>query len=198
MIDEKFIFLSLILNIAGTVSYLLDTIKGKVRPNRVTWFLWSLAPLIAFSAEIKQGVGLAAWFTFITGFNPLMIFLASFINKKSVWKINKIDIFCGAVSLIGLVLWQITRIGNLAIVFSIIADFTAAMPTLAKSFNYPETENYKAFLLSSIGASITLLTIKNWDFAHYGFPAYILSVCLLLVILIRFKAGLRLKVFFAD
>ncbi|MDP2363456.1 MAG: hypothetical protein Q8M94_06755, partial [Ignavibacteria bacterium] len=70
MIDERYIFIGLALSFLGSVSYLLDTIKGKVKPNRVTWFLWALAPLIAFSAEVKQGVGMASLMTFMVGFNP--------------------------------------------------------------------------------------------------------------------------------
>jgi hypothetical protein len=57
MLDEKFVILGIIVGFIGSLSYLIDTIKGKTKPNRVTWFLWALAPLIAFTAEIKQGVG---------------------------------------------------------------------------------------------------------------------------------------------
>lgn len=48
MIDEKFIFAAVILNLAGGLSYLIDTLKGKVKPNKVSWLLWGIAPMIAF------------------------------------------------------------------------------------------------------------------------------------------------------
>lgn len=57
MIDEKFVFLAVILNFLGSLSYLIATIKGEVKLNKVTWFIWALAPLIAFAAEISLGVG---------------------------------------------------------------------------------------------------------------------------------------------
>lgn len=57
MINENFVILGAIIGFIGGLSYLVSTIKGKTRPNRATWFLWALASLIAFSAEIKQGVG---------------------------------------------------------------------------------------------------------------------------------------------
>jgi hypothetical protein len=56
MLDSHFVILGAILNVIGGLSYLIDTIKGKAKPNRVTWFLWALAPLIAFTAELKQGL----------------------------------------------------------------------------------------------------------------------------------------------
>lgn len=192
MIDERFIFIGTFLAIVGGLTYLIDTLKGKTSPNRVTWFLWALAPLIAFSAEIKQGVGLAAMMTFIVGFNPLLIFMASFVNKKAVFKLTKLDVVCGLLSILGLILWQVTKIGNVAILFSIMADALAGIPTVVKSFKDPESESSTIFLLGGINAGITLLTIKVWTFAHYAFPLYILSICALLFSLIKFKLGTKI------
>lgn len=189
MLDSHFVILGAILNILGGLSYIIDTLKGKVKPNRVTWGLWALAPLIAFAAEIKQGVGLQSLLTFVVGFNPLLIFLASFINKKSYWNIGRLDIICAILSLAGLTLWLITRVGNIAILFSIFADALAAVPTVVKSYKAPETEDFKVYLLAAINAGITLLTIKTWNFANYGFPLYILLIDLLFVLLIKFKIG---------
>lgn len=78
----------------------------------------------------------------MVGFTPLCIFIASFFNKKSYWKITKFDLLCGLFSIFGLVLWYITKEGNIAILFAIFSDLSAGIPTLVKSFKYPETENY--------------------------------------------------------
>lgn len=82
MLNENFVILGAVIAAIGSLSYLIDTIKGKAKPNRVTFFLWTLAPMIAFAAEIKQGVGMQSLITFMVGFSPLLIFLASFTNKK--------------------------------------------------------------------------------------------------------------------
>jgi len=193
MINENFIIFGAILNFIGSFGYAKDTFNGKTKPNRVTWFLWALAPLIAFFAEINKGVGLASLMTFMVGFGPLMVFVVSFLNKKSVWKICKLDIACGILSVFGLILWFITQEGNLAIVFAILADLFAGIPTIIKSYREPETESYLVFLFSVISATITLLAIKNWNFANYGFPMYILAICLLLFILIKFKLGPKIS-----
>lgn len=193
MIDERFIFLGVLFNVLGTISYLIETIKGRVKPNKVTWFLWALAPLVAFSAQIQQNVGLQSITTFTVGFGPLFIFFASFINKKSDWKITNFDIYCGLLSLLGLMFWAITKVGNIAILFAILADALAAIPTIVKSYRKPETEDYRAYLYAAISAVITLLTIKNWDFAHYAFQSYVLVICILFVVLIKFKLGKKIR-----
>lgn len=189
MIDERWIILGVTLNLLGAIGYLVDTVKGKTKPNRVTWFMWAVAPLVAFFAEIKQGVGLQSLMTFMVGFSPLLIFIASFVNRKSEWKITKLDIICGGLSLLGVALWAITREGNVAILFAILADGLAAIPTVIKSYRAPETENYWVFLVAMVSAGITLLTITVWNFEHYAFPIYILGICTILFVLIRFKLG---------
>ncbi len=189
MLPEYFVIIGALISSLGTLSYIIDTVKGKTKPNKVSWFVWALAPLIAFWATIDQGVGIQSLLTFTVGFSPLLVFLASFINKKAYWKITRLDLICGFLSIVGLIAWQITDIGNLAIFFGILADAIAAIPTIIKSYKEPETENPNVFLGSAIASLLTLLTIKTWSFEYYAFPLYILLICILFYILIKFKVG---------
>lgn len=127
--------------------------------------------------------------TFMVGFGPLIIFFSSFVNRKAYRKITKLDIICGSMSVLALILWLVTGQGVVAIVFSILADLIAGVPTLVKAFNEPETEHHSVFRNGAISAAITLLTINEWTFINYGFALYILLICLTLYILIRFKVG---------
>ncbi|MBI2086237.1 hypothetical protein HYT74_02765 [Candidatus Daviesbacteria bacterium] len=189
MLNEKFIFLGLAIAALGSIKYLLETIKGKAKPNRVTFFLWALAPLIAFAAEIKQGVGIQSLVTFWVGFSPLIILIASFVSNKSQWKLGTFDYICGALSLVGLMFWFITRVGNIAIIFAILADGLAAIPTIIKTYYHPETESRWVYLTSAIFALLTLLTLINWDFAYYSFPLYTIILNLIIFSLAQFKIG---------
>jgi len=198
MINQNFVIVGAIIATVGSLSYLVDTLKGKVKPNRVSFLLWSLAPLIAFFAEIKQGVGIQALMTFIVGFLPLTIFIASFVNKKSVWNLTGFDLVCGTLSIIGIVLWYITKSGNVAIIFSILADALAAMPTVVKSFNFPETESGWPYIASTISAVLTLLTIKVWNLANAGFPLYIVLITLVIFSLVQFKLGKHIRLIFGT
>ena len=189
MIDEKFVIIGALLNIIGSATYAYHTVRGKTKPNRVTWFLWALAPLIAVSAHWLEGVTWAALMTFMVGFGPLIIFIASFINKKAYWRITKLDIICGAISVLAIILWAATGQGIVAVLLSILADFAAGIPTLIKAYKKPETEHYGVFRNGAISALITLLVIDNWTFVNYGFALYIFLICLTLYLLIKFKIG---------
>lgn len=187
MINQNFIYLGAVIFFLGSIGYFIETLQGKVKPNKVTWFIWSLAPLIAFAAQVKQGVGLQSLLAFMVGFVPLLIFIASFVNKKSYWQIKKLDLICGGLSFLGLILWQITKVGNIAILFSIISDLLAAWPTVVKSFENPETENYFLYLGNATFALITLLTIKTWNFETYSFSLYVFILTLILTVILKFK-----------
>ena len=168
MLNPNFVIIGSLIGAAGSLAYLIDTVKGKVKPNRVSFLLWSIAPLIAFAAQMKQGVGLESLMTFSTGFLPLTVFVASFVNKKAEWKVTRFDLICGVLSIVGLALWLITRVGNVAIFFSIVADGLAAVPTIVKAYKYPETELAWPWMATVIGVVLTLLTIKDWSFANSG------------------------------
>lgn len=193
MINPNFVIIGVVLQVLGGWSYFLDTIKGKVKPNKVSWLLWSIAPLIAFAAMIKQGVGITALATFVVGFVPLVIFIASFFNKEAKWEIGKLDIVCGLLSVVGLILWLITKVGNIAIFFSIVADGLAAVPTIVKSYRYPETENSTVFFFGVLNSLIALLALSEWNFQSYGFPIYLFFVNFTIAGLIKFKWGLAIK-----
>jgi hypothetical protein len=193
MISDKFIILGVLIQLWGCAVYARDTWVGTTKPNRVTWFLWFLAPTIAFAAEVDKGVGFISLMTLSVGLGPLIVLVASFANKKAYWKLHWTDYFCGLLSLLGLILWLIYREGNIAIVLNIAADLCAAAPTLVKSFKHPETESVEAYWVAIVNAGITLLAIDTWTVANYGFPIYIFLVNIAFVAFIKFKVGLKFQ-----
>ena len=87
----------------------------------------------------------------------------------------------------------ITKSGDIAIIFSILADGLAAMPTIVKSFNYPETESAWPYFASTISAILTLLTVKVWNIANIAFPLYIVLITLVIFSLVHFKLGKQIR-----
>ncbi len=186
MLDPRFALLGAAINLVGTGMYAIDTLRGTTKPNRVTWVLWSLAPLITFAAEIQQGVTFPAAFTFVAFFGPALVMLASFLNKQSYWRLSRFDIACGAMSVLALILWIITKTGNVAIVFSILADALAATPTVIKAYRHPATESAFAYLSGFFGSILTLLTIDTWNLANVAFPLYAAILCGTIFIFVKF------------
>lgn len=111
-----------------------------------------------------------------------------------MWDIGKLDIVCGVLSVLGLILWLVTKIGNVAIFFSIIADGLAAVPTIVKSYKNPETENATIYIFGIVNALLGILTITTWNFQNWGFPLYLLFVDGIIAFLVKSKVGSKVKV----
>lgn len=184
MIDKNFIFLAVTLNLSGVAVYALETLRGRTIPNRVTWFLWALAPMVAFVIQIDEGVGLASLMTFAVGFGPAMVFAASFVNPKARWEINAWDYACGGLSLFALAAWLGAHSGAWGVALSIASDALAAIPTARKAISHPETESPWVFFGGAASAVITLLTLEHFGIVDAGFALYILVLCSFLALTI--------------
>lgn len=182
MFPEYFAIIGAAIGSLGGFYYLYETAVGKAKPNRVTWLLWGLFPMIIFLAQRVQGVENLSWATFAAGFTPLLIVLASFVNKKAYWKTEPKDYYLMAAATAGIILWALTKEPNLAIIFSLVADFFASLPTLIKSYKHPETESWFAYAISAIGFGISVLAIQRFTFETYAFISYIFVLNTLLAI----------------
>jgi hypothetical protein len=193
MINVHFVYLGAALGAVGSLAYVRDTLRGTTQPNRVTWLLWAFAPLLAFAVELHSGIGLRALTTFIIGFMPLLVFVASFHNPAAIWKIRRLDYVCGATSLVGTAVWLATQNGVVAIVAAIAADFTAGIPTMIKSWSNPESETVLSYIGAALNSGILLLTVDHWTTEVAAFPLFILCIASVQVVLVGFKPGPRLR-----
>lgn len=160
----------------GIVSYIKDMVRGNAKPNRISWLMWTIAPMIATAAALTKGVTWAVLPVFTSGFGPLIVLIASFFSKDAYWKLETFDYLCGACSLLALILWAITQEPLVAIVFAILSDAFAAVPTILKAWKHPETEAAAPFASGVFSAVTAFFAIQHWSFAEYAFPAYLVLV----------------------
>ncbi len=193
MINVHFVYLGAAIAAAGSLAYVRDTLRGTTQPNRVTWVLWAIGPLLASAVELRSGVGLRTLTTFTTGFMPLLVLVASFHNPAASWQIRRLDYVCGAMSLAGTVAWLATQNGVVAIAAAIAADFLAGIPTLTKSWSHPESESVASYAGVLISSVILLLTVTRWTTDVVAFPLFILCVASIEVLLVGGRLGPRVR-----
>ncbi|KKP31409.1 MAG: hypothetical protein A2312_01430 [Candidatus Staskawiczbacteria bacterium RIFOXYB2_FULL_32_9] len=189
------VILSVVISVSGSFAYIKDTLKGKSKPNRVSWFLWALAPFVATGAAIYSGADL--WATvriFTSGFLPLIVFIASFFNKQSYWKLNIFDLICGFFSVLALIVWAVTNSPITAILLVVIGDGFASLPTILKAWKYPETETGITFVMSLVATIIILPSIPIWNIQNSAFQVYLLLVNVVIIFSIYRKRIFKNKV----
>lgn len=174
MLDPHWVFLGSALSLFGSLRYARATLVGSARPNRVTWTLWAAAPLIGFFAQLDGGVGLPSVQTLGAGISPLIVLAASFLSRHGAVRITAFDLACGAISVAALAVWLGLGQAALAVLFAVLADGAASIPTLRKAWRDPHSENVLFYLLVGAGSVITLLTITDWHPASWMFAGYIL------------------------
>jgi hypothetical protein len=142
--------------------YLLDALRAKTKPHRVTWGIIVLLNLIGFANQLASGAHNSLWLFVAAIVMSSAIFVASL--KNGVGGHTRQDMFAIVACFVGLALWGISN----SPLFSIFANMTIAVialaPTIAKAKKHPETETKIAWsggTLSALLATISVGTL-NW------------------------------------
>ena len=167
MISQYWILFGAIIYLWGASQYILAVIKGQAKPRAVTWCIWAIAAFIAFAAELGQGIGLLAITTFIVGLGPILVVITGMI-KGSFWDLNRFDILCGGMALLALIFWLITRVGNIAIIFSLLAEGMASLPTIIAAYKRPHQESPFVYICSSFCRSYNASNLESLEFGYDG------------------------------
>ena len=88
---------------------------------------------------------------------------------------------------------MVTGDADVAILFAILSDALASVPTLVKGWDHPESESAWTYLVGIFGGLTSFLAITAWTFSQYAFPAYLVIMSVLLVLSIYRK---RILIYF--
>jgi hypothetical protein len=193
VLDVHFVLLGAAISAAGQLVYARDTLRGAAVPNRVSFTLFSIAPLLAFGVELSEGEGLRSLTTFMFAFGPMLILAASFGRRAGTWHLGRLDYTCGAVSLMGTAAWLLTRHGTVGIAASVVSDGLAGLPMIVKSWTAPDTESGFLFVAATVNGIIGLLTVDTWTTAAVAFPLYIVVFGFVLIALVPGRLGPRIR-----
>jgi hypothetical protein len=140
-----------VISVAGSVPYIRNVLRGKSKPNLVTWSTWSLLNIIIVVSALAAGgatntVVMGASF-FIVSSTILCIALFKGTRKYSLF-----DGVCQGLAILGVVLWQLSNNPNIALLFVILADCFAIIPTYRHAYLYPHEETWITYLIGGLVA----------------------------------------------
>ena len=190
---HSLVIISTLLMLWGGYAYFRDTLAGRTKPNRVSWFLWALAPLVSFSAAFSVDADIwASVRVLVGGVVPGVIFLGSFFNRKSYWQLTWFDWICGGLSLTALLFWQFASSPLIAVLLATAANTFASIPTFIKAWNFPETETRLIFINSFLSAVLIIPAIPVWNIANSAFQiGLMLATGAFLVAVYRKSLGIK-------
>ena len=187
------VIISTLLMLWGGYAYFRDTLAGRTKPNRVSWFLWALAPLVSLGAAFSVDADIwASVRVLVGGVVPGVIFLSSFVNRKSYWKLTWFDWICGGLSLAALLFWQLASSPLIAVLLAAAANTFALIPTFIKAWNFPETETRLIYINSFLSAVLIIPAIPVWNIANSAFQiSLMLGTGVMLVAVCRKTLGIK-------
>ena len=173
------IILGSLISAAGTIPYVLETVKGKTKPRIVTWLTWSLLTAIAGFAALFDGQPGSAMFALMgTAATGSVVVTGLKYGDRTF---TKLDVACMGIVLAGLVLWLRLHSPVIAIWAAIVVDFIGFVPTLIHAWQKPHEETMSTFALVGTGGLITAGTVisgGSLSVTAVGYPLYVaVSMC---------------------
>lgn len=175
MLSDQFVVVGVIFNAWAGSQYVIATLRGTAKPNRVTWLVWGVAGWIAFAAQVGQGIILPALLTAVVALVPTAIFVAS-LRSSAEWRITGLESSCLILCGIALALLFFTS-GDLSVAVSILVHALAAIPTFRNVIRSPESEAPIAYTAGLVNAACTLGALDEWTFGTSAFAVYFFLLC---------------------
>ena len=159
--------------VAGTVPYIIETIRGNTKPRIVTWLTWALLTGVAGAASMSAGQLGAAVFALLGTVATSSVVVAGL--RYGDRSFTRLDLACLAGVLIGLVLWLSLDNPTFAISTAILINFVGLLPALVLAWKQPMAETASAFVCVGVGGLITSAAIASggsFSVAALGYPLY--------------------------
>jgi hypothetical protein len=178
-----------VLAFIGNISYLKDVIGGEIKPHPYTWFIWSIVSMTTFFGGLAKGAGIGALPTGIAEGFTIVIFLFSlkFLFQGKAGQIRKIDNYFLAAALLGLIPWAITKDPTISVVIVVLIDIIAFIPTIRKTWLYPETERPVLYAMNVSRHILTLFSLQTYNVATMFHSIAMICTNTIMTVLIKRK-----------
>lgn len=163
MTKEILVVAASLLALVGNIPYLLDVVKGKVKPHPYTWFIWTVVSFVVFFGQVIKGAGIGAIPTAVSEIFTLIIFLFSI--KYGFKNPPKEDKYFLILALVGLIPWFITKDPTLSVITVVSIDLIAFIPTFRKTYCHPKSEAPLLYATNVLRHSLALGALGSYNIA---------------------------------
>ncbi len=164
-----------IITFASIIPYAKDILYGTTRPNIVSYILWGMLLAISMFAQSSSG---ASWSIILIWADLLVVVavIAFCIFGYGYKKYGRLEFFCFSLAIIAIISWQVTEEPVWAIIFALVADILAGVPTIVKTYRDPRSEIPTAWFMTAIGGVLGILSTTIIDLPNLLFPIWIVLI----------------------
>lgn len=169
-------------SLAAFVPYIYSTLRGRTKPNRATWWIWTFVGILLGSSYYSVGAHHTIWVPVSYVLGPLVTALLSLRYGVGGW--TRLDLTCMVGAGASALLWWHLRSSLSILAINLIIDLLGALPTLRKTYLDPTGEDPLAWTLFLVGNSLNLLAIEKWTLPLTLYPVYMFTPSGLMVLVI--------------
>lgn len=172
-----------IISLVAFIPYIFAVLRGETKPNRTTWWIWTVVGLMLGASYYSSGANHTIWVPVSYIIGPFVIAILSIKYGEGGW--TRFDRNCLLGAGVSVVLWWIFSSPLVALLINLFIDLMGALPTIRKAYYEPESEDRTAWALFFAGNIVNLFAVETtWTFAIYVYPIYMVLVSGIIAILV--------------
>lgn len=177
--------IALCLGLLAYTFYISSTLKNHTKPHAFSWLLWTLTTGIVFTAQITKGGGAGSWPTGFTCIVCLAIGIISLLKYDKAYTLS--DILFISIALLALLPWFFTKNPTASVILIASIDAIGYIPTLRKSYHFPNEEKARTFGINSVKYLFSFLALQEYSAATWVYPLSQIFMNGLVVVLILIR-----------
>ncbi len=184
-LKEVLVGVAVLFAVIGNIPYLLDVIKGRVKPHPYTWLVWSIVSLVTFFGQVVKGGGLASIPVGVSEFFTIIIFLFSL--RYGFKNIVRRDTYFLIAALLGLIPWYLTSDPTISVIVVVSIDLIAFLPTLRKTWVDADSETPILYGMNVLRHILILYSVSVYNIATTLHSIVMICTNTLMVVFIKRK-----------
>lgn len=179
------------LTLVCVVPYLRDIVRGRTRPQRASWLIFTALAGVAAISQFMTGSTVGAFLALGAALGFALVFIASLWRGEG--GLTGRDLLAMTIGLAGVIGSVVVREPLVALASVIGAELAAVVLTVRKALRAPETETASTWAIDACAGLVALAAIPAWTVEQWLYPAYHLlaNLAVLLAILQGRRVGAR-------
>jgi hypothetical protein len=180
--------LSVVLAILAALIYILQTLRGEVRPHPLSWFLFGILSATGYWIQRDEGARQGSW-TLLAMTIICFLFVAVSVarGERSFSRTEWAFLVAGGAVFI---IYLFTKEANVAAALTTAIDALGYGPTFTRGWSFPRKDSVTSFALNGVKFVPSLMAMDPISFATSFYPAtlLVLNAAVSIMLLMRRRA----------
>lgn len=164
--------IAVVLASAAFAPYIWAVLRGRGRPNRASWWIFSATGLFAAASAWAGGAREGLWVPLTYGVLSLVVALLAIRRGEGGW--SRLDRACLSTAGASLLGWWVLGDPLVCVILNAAADTAGHVPTIRKALRDPWHEPLLMWLVVLVANTLNLIHISTWTAIEVVYPLALL------------------------